>query len=77
MVKTLGVIFLLALCFVGCESTAPLIHRTDEPILELVLTVGDLASTETTVTALLATTGTPTRLELRTAERFSMRRASD
>lgn len=77
MVKRLFFGHLLALLLLGCESTAPLINRTDEPVLNLVLTVGDLVSTETTVTALLATTGTPTQLEFRTAERFSMRRASD
>jgi hypothetical protein len=72
-------IVLLALGGVAaaCESSVPLVARTDEPLFYLVLTPDSLTPPETSMTALLATTATPVAFELRSAERFVMRRTSD
>lgn len=70
---------LLALGVVAaaCDSSVPLVARTEEPMLYLVLTPDSLTPPETSMTALLATTATPVFVELRSAEQFVMRRISD
>jgi hypothetical protein len=60
----------------GCAEQ-PLVVRTDEPMLLVVLTPDTLSEADTLVAALLGTTGTPLSFEYRVAEHFSMRRASD
>jgi hypothetical protein len=65
------------LCLVSCDAGAPLIARSEEPMLYVILTPDTLTPPGTALTALLATTGKPVSLELRSAEQFIMRRTSD
>ena len=62
--------------FAACDTVAPLVARTDELMLYVVLTP-DTLTLASPLTAVLATTGTPTALEFRSAEWFIMRRTTD
>jgi hypothetical protein len=62
----------------GCNTDLPHAVRSEEPIINLVLTPDSVEGTfETGLHALLATTATPAELEFRSADRFVMRRATD
>ncbi|MEP6765052.1 MAG: hypothetical protein ABJB66_12105 [Gemmatimonadaceae bacterium] len=68
-------IFFAAL--LACESTSPLVARTNEPIFSLILSPDAPVAPQTELRALLATTATPIQLQLRTANEFRLTRASD
>ena len=71
-------VFLSALFFpLGCAPESPIIVRTDEPMVYVILTPDSLISPLPELHGLLANTGTPVTVEYLTADRFVMRRVSD
>jgi hypothetical protein len=73
--KLLSVAAAVVLC--ACHPDAPLVVRTDTPMVYLILTPDSLESPIPELRALVANTGTPMSLEYVTPDRFTMRRKFD
>lgn len=67
----------LVATLLACDPEAPLVRRTDEPVVVVVLSREPVTPFDTMLGALLATAATPARHEYRAASRFEMRRAAD